>query len=616
MIVVFKDRIDKSSVEEADGTVKKEFKNIPVVTATIPTSQIDDLKKDPDVEKVEKDIRLKISAQTQDWGIAKIHAQNSWSSGYTGKGVKIAILDTGISPHEDLSIAGGTSFVSYTTSFADDFGHGTHVAGIIGAKNNVIGTVGVAPDASLYAVKVLDNQGSGYVSDIISGIDWSITNHMNIINMSLGTNTYSQALEDAVNRAYNNGILVVAAAGNDGATDGSGDTVDYPARFTNSIAVGAIDSNDTRAYFSSTGPKVEVAAPGVNVLSTYLNNQYAYMSGTSMATPYVVGDLALLKQANPTMNNVQLRALLQKKVIDLGVVGRDSFYGYGLIQAPSSSDEVQQISNIPSAPANFKADSVTVNSIHLKWDQVAGATRYMLKRDGVYVYNGTDTTFNNSNLKENTTYQFQLVAGNDSGESESVNLSVKTDAINLSIPSAPTGFRTTKVTDNSVNLAWNVVSDANQYIVKRNGVTIYRGVNNYFMDKKLYANTTYKYEVLASNTSGTSNSAALNIKTLLKKSGSSISTAKSIYIRGQFIYIYTAVKDQNGKPIPYAMVNMTIKEPNGSVIRGHAKTNYTGKSVLVFKTSKYSRKGWYSISTTSSKYSYETSYAKRNFYLK
>jgi len=175
--------------------------------------------------------------------------------------------------------------------------------------------------------------GSGYVSDVVAGIDWAITKNMDIINMSLGSSSYSSLLEDAVNRAYDKGILLVAAAGNSGTKRTTIDNVEYPAKFNSVIAVAATDSSNLRAVFSSTGPNVEVSAPGVNIKSTYLNNSYVTMSGTSMATPMVSGDLALLKQANPYLTNIQLRDLLDERVINLGVDGRDSLYGFGLIQA-------------------------------------------------------------------------------------------------------------------------------------------------------------------------------------------------------------------------------------------------------------------------------------------
>ncbi|BDH61247.1 hypothetical protein MTP04_13770 [Lysinibacillus sp. PLM2] len=332
VIIIFKENIDQKAVQSVDGEIDAVLLNVPVVTGEIPIDAIDDLKKDRDVLAVEIDKRIQMSGQVQDWGISTIKAQSAWTSGYTGSGMKIAVLDTGIAPHLDLQVAGGISFTSYTPSYFDDNGHGTHVAGIIGAENNNIGVVGVAPDADIYAVKVLDKNGSGNLSDIIKGIDWAISNRMDIINLSLGTQIHSFVLKQAVDKAYNNGILVVAAAGNDGNAEGIGETVDFPARYDSVIGVSAVDKLNNRGSFSSTGEEVEIAAPGVKVYSTYLNNNYAIMNGTSMAAPFVAGTLALLKQANPSLTNIQLREKLKESATDIGAVGKDSFFGYGLVQ--------------------------------------------------------------------------------------------------------------------------------------------------------------------------------------------------------------------------------------------------------------------------------------------
>lgn len=351
VIIVFKDEVDQKVIENVNGEIQDEFNNLPVVTGEIPEAAIAILEHDKDVLAVEVDQRVSITGQNPDWGINTIEAPAAWNSQLTGKGVKIAVLDTGISPHEDLIISGGISFTSYTKSYADDNGHGTHVAGIIGAERNDIGTVGVAPDADVYAVKVLDKLGSGYLSDIIKGIDWAISNKMDIINLSLTATTDSLALHQAVDNAYNQGLLVVAAAGNHGNSNGTGDTVEYPARYESVIAVSATDYLNQRGSFSATGNSVEVAAPGVKVVSTYLNNSYVSMSGTSMATPYVAGTLALMKQANPTFTNIQLRKNLVESTQDLGVAGKDSFFGYGLVKAPVTANSVQQEKNTE-APVN------------------------------------------------------------------------------------------------------------------------------------------------------------------------------------------------------------------------------------------------------------------------
>nr|WP_302328453.1 S8 family serine peptidase [Salirhabdus salicampi] len=273
---------------------------------------------------------VKIKEQQIDWGITRINGPLAWRSNFTGKGVKVAVVDTGIAPHEDLVISGGKSFVGYTDSHVDDNGHGTHVAGIIGAKNNNTGIVGVAPDSLLYSVKVLDESGNGYLSNLVSGIDWAITNKMDIINLSVGTDFGASSLKAAVDKAYNNGIILVAAAGNDGA--GNGDTVDYPARYDSVIAVSATNTDNNIASFSSIGNTVEVAAPGSRILSTHLNNTYQTSSGTSMASPFVAGHLALIKEANLSLTVQQMRKIVQQNVHDLGSGGRDDLFGYGLIQ--------------------------------------------------------------------------------------------------------------------------------------------------------------------------------------------------------------------------------------------------------------------------------------------
>lgn len=333
VLVLFKDEVSVETIEDANGKIMEVTDEVPIAVVTIPSDEVTNLVEDPNVIAVEDDQLLRIHQQYTDWGIEKVKATSAWRTNYTGKGIKIAIIDSGVdSNHRDLSLAGGASFVSYTDSYHDDNGHGTHVAGIIGALNNNFGTVGIAYDSSLYAVKALDAQGSGYLSEIIAGIDWAISNKMDIINLSLGAESSSEALKSAVDKAYQNGILVVASSGNSGSS-ATVDNVSYPARYDSVIAVGAVDSNLTVTDFSSSGPAVEVAAPGSGILSTYLDNTYKKISGTSMAAPYVSGNLALLKQANPTSSVSELREILQNNVLDLGDFGRDSFFGYGLIQS-------------------------------------------------------------------------------------------------------------------------------------------------------------------------------------------------------------------------------------------------------------------------------------------
>lgn len=372
VIILFKDKVDKNLIAQAKGKINREFKNIPAIAVTAPSQAIKVIEKNPKVLKVEKNQILTIK-QTQDWGIQRTQTPSAWNSNITGKGVKIAVVDTGIADHEDLFISGGVSFVSYTTSYSDDNGHGTHVGGIIGAKNNSIGTVGIAYDSSIYAVKALDKDGSGYLSDIVAGIDWSITNNMDIINLSLGSTTSSTTLKSAVDKAYNQGILVVAAAGNNGTADGSGDTVNYPARYDSVIAVAASDKYDNRATFSATGSTIEVTAPGVNILSTYPGSRYVQLSGTSMAAPYAAGNLALLKEANPTLSHIELREKLQTGSIDFGETGKDPLFGFGFIQAKAALQEEATTAPSTETDAVLQTKTLieTTKQIYSRGEQVA-----------------------------------------------------------------------------------------------------------------------------------------------------------------------------------------------------------------------------------------------------
>jgi subtilisin family serine protease len=363
VLVVFEKQIGEQEIEEiieaAGGQLTETYGHVNVATVEISEDAILELSKHASVKSVEEDSIVRLKAQVEDWGIRATNTPAAWNSGFTGEGVKISVIDSGIAPHEDLLVAGGVSTVAYTSSYTDDQGHGTHVAGIIGARNNGFGVKGVAYESEIYAVKAFDQNGSAFISDLVEGIDWSIANDMDIINLSAGSQTESVALGSAVNRAYASGLLLVAAAGNDGAPDGLNDTVDYPARYPSVIGVGAVDGSFNRASFSSTGPDVEVAAPGVRVLSTYLNSQYAYLSGTSMATPYVAGQLALLKEAYPALGSEKLRQMLIEHTRDLGTAGRDPLFGYGFIQASSYTEPVAVEEENPLVRVEMSVDKLT-----------------------------------------------------------------------------------------------------------------------------------------------------------------------------------------------------------------------------------------------------------------
>ncbi|MCM3355660.1 S8 family peptidase [Bacillus halotolerans] len=343
VIVVYKNKDGKETVLDSDAEVEQQYQHLPAVAVTADPETVKEFKQDPDILYVENNVTftaadntdLKVLSENADttdnfeqWNLEPIQVKQAWKEGLTGKNVKIAVIDSGISPHDDLSISGGYSAVSYTSSYKDDNGHGTHVAGIIGAKHNGYGIDGIAPEAQIYAVKALDQNGSGDLQGLLKGIDWSIANGMDIVNMSLGTSSDSQILHDAMDKAYEKGVLLVAASGN----EGNGKPVNYPAAYSSVVAVSATNQHNQLAAFSTTGNQVEFSAPGTDITSTYLHQYYATGSGTSQATPHAAAMFALLKQRDPGNTNVQLRALMQKNIVDLGITGRDQQFGYGLIR--------------------------------------------------------------------------------------------------------------------------------------------------------------------------------------------------------------------------------------------------------------------------------------------
>lgn len=354
-IVVFKSGVLNEPAKEAllakFGAVKiKDLSLIDSKAVLLPEKALATLTRQPGVLRIDDDVEVFALAkggvagkpapvqptEALPWGIDRINADLVWGI-TTGDPVKVAIVDTGIDvKHPDLAgnLKGGVSTVGYTTSYNDDNGHGTHVAGIAAALDNEIGVIGVGPKIDLYAVKVLDRRGSGYLSDVIEGLDWAVQNGMWVVNMSLGTSSDIQSFHDAVQRVYAAGIVQVAAAGN------SGGAVIYPAAYSEVIAVSATDNTDTLAYWFSRGPEVDLAAPGVSIYSTYKGQTYKTLSGTSMAAPHVTGAAALVLtiavgvydlDGDSLWDPNEVQNKLEATAEDLGAAGKDELYGSGLV---------------------------------------------------------------------------------------------------------------------------------------------------------------------------------------------------------------------------------------------------------------------------------------------
>ncbi|WP_427133462.1 S8 family serine peptidase [Pseudarthrobacter sp. S9] len=272
---------------------------------------------------------------------ADVDAVEAWNV-TTGTGTKVAVLDSGVaSDNTDIApkVVARANFSDATTS-EDNYGHGTHVAGIIAAiANNTIGVAGVCPDCTILDGKVLNDSGSGSTSGIANGINWAVSNGAKVINMSLGLRVSSQTLETAVNNAWNQGAVIVAAAGNTGTQSKI-----YPGAYANVIAVAATDNTDAKASFSTYGAKVvDVAAPGVNVYSTFPNHPfylgtqngrsqgYDVASGTSMASPIVAGVAALAWSSHSGATQTSVRANVESTADK--IPGTGTYWAYGRVNA-------------------------------------------------------------------------------------------------------------------------------------------------------------------------------------------------------------------------------------------------------------------------------------------
>ncbi len=352
-IVVFDGAIDAATrdtlVQDVGGVTVKHLPLINGQVVLLPGKAAGSrLSRQAGVVSVEADQRVSISArggngggkklspaapgETIPWGVDRIDADLVWTAA-VGAGVKVAVIDTGIQlDHPDLidNIKGGFNAIRPNRSAKDDNGHGTHVAGTIAGIDNEIGVLGTAPGAELYAVKVLDRSGSGWISDVIEGLDWAVANDMDVVNMSLGLSSDISAFGAAVDRVDRAGIVQVAAAGN------SGGAVGYPAAYAPVIAVSASNDADGIAYFSSFGPQVDLIAPGVTINSTYKGSGYREFSGTSMASPHVAGTAALVLSARGSLSPTQVKAWLTSTAELLpGLSGNQQ--GAGLVDAEAAS---------------------------------------------------------------------------------------------------------------------------------------------------------------------------------------------------------------------------------------------------------------------------------------
>ncbi len=343
-------KTEKALIKKIGGEIRYTYNILPAISAKVPKKGLEILQNSSLVKYIEEDkatisitqYSTDLSEYQSSWGIQHINSKKAHDRGITGKNVKVAILDTGIDyNHKDLkdNYRGGYNFIKNGKDSNDPLddgwnAHGTHLAGIIAASANGVGVVGVAPDASIYAVKVLDGSGFGFASDIIAGIQWAVDNKMDIANISISGSS-SNTLKLACDAGEEAGLLIIAAAGNT-----YGEPSAYPGTYKSVIAVTSVDKTNKLSFFSPIDSAVEIAAPGYDIKSTSRDNSYATLSGTSQSTAFVSGVAALIISSgindvngDGEINNLDIRKKLQTTALDLGEIGRDDKFGYGLVDA-------------------------------------------------------------------------------------------------------------------------------------------------------------------------------------------------------------------------------------------------------------------------------------------
>ncbi|MDP4528412.1 S8 family serine peptidase [Alkalimonas delamerensis] len=326
---------------QADAIMHLDF--VQASVAELKPQQLRELAKHPAVEYIELDHKRYISdvispmAQTTPYGITMVQANQVSDANATN--MNVCVIDTGYQyGHSDLPTSGvtGSSFSGHGSWWTDGNGHGTHVAGTIVALNNNIGVVGVLPSGlvGLHNVKIFNDSGNWtHASNLIQAIQSCQNAGSKVVNMSLGGGSSNTTERNAMTNFFNNGMLLVAAAGNAGNTSFS-----YPASYDAVVSVAAVDSNKNLANFSQRNSQVEISGPGVNVASTWNNGGYRSISGTSMASPHVAGVAALVWSNHPQCTNAQIRNVLNQTAERRGTSGRNNNYGWGIVRAKVAHD--------------------------------------------------------------------------------------------------------------------------------------------------------------------------------------------------------------------------------------------------------------------------------------
>lgn len=540
-IVQFEDGVNwpakQRILDNAGGVLEEELEALDMAIVWLPSqAAARGLHKEKGVLWVEEDsYRYYDDVQPLPWGVDRIDAEAAWV-GNTGDGVNVAVLDTGVdTDHPDLAanLEGGYSAVNRDTSNVEDKnGHGTHTAGTIAALNNDIGVVGVGPAIDLYAVQI--SRGTRIrLSDILEGINWCIgtltddnlNNNIQVMSMSYGGG-YSESEDIALQTAYGAGIVLVSSAGN-----ASGGAVSYPAALDQVIAVSAVDKDDQIASFSSIGPDVELAAPGVSIYSTYKDGSYATLSGTSMAAPHVSGVAALVigsgitdANSNGRIND-EVQARLQLTAENIGLPSDQQ--GYGLVDAENAVLGTTNGNNLAPLATGAIDGTVTVAGTDPP-QPIAGVT---VTADGYTTTTASDGTYTLAGLPVDS---YTVTASATGYESQSItDVTVAKDGTTtvdfaLTPSTVPTG--TMHVADIAM---WYTTAGPNRFIYTK--VTIVDATGTSVPEATVYLDMTLPDGSTASGSGETNGDGTVTFKLKSQQTGTYESTVTNV-VKGGWYY--------------------------------------------------------------------------------
>lgn len=564
----------KGEFDEESGKI-----NSPSIEADTLQEAIDEFKKDPNVEVVEPNFTVKILATPNDpyysssgswgqpyddlWGIKKINSAAAWNKTTGSSSVVVADIDTGVdrnhvdlannmwvnsaeTPNNGIDDDGngyiddyyGWDWVNNDNSPMDDHGHGTHTAGTIaGVGNNSTGVVGVNWSVKIMALKFLSSGGSGSLSNGIRALEYAADMGADVSSNSWGCFCNSTSMDNAIRYEHDRGMVISVAAGNS-----NWDALSYsPASTTTAMTIAASDYLDRRASFSNYGEKIDVAAPGVDILSTRaainpmctssrtVGTNYCRVSGTSMATPHVAGLAALLWAQDPSLTNEEIRQLIREGADDLGSVGKDRNFGYGRI---NSNNSVSATSPKPLAPiitspkGRSTVSGSTVNIVGSvpgpnfasykieKASSRSPSSWSTLKISSTQVINGVLATVSTSNFSGNRNI-IRVTATKSNGKIYQYQVHDIRGPADTTPPSRPTGVKAKLVSASRIDVSWNASSDnvaVSNYYLYRNGGLYKVITGTKYIDRSVSAGRTYSYYVRARDTSGNLSSKSATVK--------------------------------------------------------------------------------------------------------